>query len=66
LYPDVDDRLVWTVVNWSYSGVVASKNGQIELQDRQQGAREMKPLIACAAFFTVLFLFFFAFGAAEN
>ena len=26
---------VWIVVNWSYSGVLASKNGQIELQDRQ-------------------------------
>lgn len=26
---------VWTVVNWSYSGVISSKNGQIELQDRQ-------------------------------
>jgi hypothetical protein len=27
--------VVWVVVNWSYSGVLASKNGQIELQDRQ-------------------------------
>jgi hypothetical protein len=26
---------VWIVVNWSYSSVLASKNGQIELQDRQ-------------------------------
>src|SRR5665213_718041 len=26
---------VWVVVNWSYSGVLASKNGQLELQDRQ-------------------------------
>jgi hypothetical protein len=26
---------VWIVVNWSYSGVLASKSGQIELQDRQ-------------------------------
>jgi hypothetical protein len=26
---------VWIVVNWSYSGVLASKNSQIELQDRQ-------------------------------
>jgi hypothetical protein len=26
---------IWIVVNWSYSGVLASKNGQIELQDRQ-------------------------------
>jgi hypothetical protein len=26
---------VWIVVNWSYSGVLATKNGQIELQDRQ-------------------------------
>lgn len=26
---------VWIVVNWSYSGVLSSKNGQIELQDRQ-------------------------------
>jgi hypothetical protein len=30
---------VWIVVNWSYSGVLASKNGQIELQDRQLVAR---------------------------
>lgn len=26
---------VWVVVNFSYSGVLASKNAQIELQDRQ-------------------------------
>jgi hypothetical protein len=26
---------VWIVVSWSYSGLLASKNGQIELQDRQ-------------------------------
>jgi hypothetical protein len=26
---------VWIVVNWSYNGLLASKNGQIELQDRQ-------------------------------
>jgi len=27
--------VVWIVVNWSYSGELASKNGQIELKDRQ-------------------------------
>lgn len=27
--------IVWTIVNWSYRRVIASKNGQIELQDRQ-------------------------------
>jgi hypothetical protein len=27
--------LIWLAVGWSYSGVLASKNGQIELQDRQ-------------------------------
>ena len=27
--------VIWVVVNWSYSAVLASKNGQIELQDRQ-------------------------------
>ena len=26
---------VWAAFNWSYGGVLASKNGQIELQDRQ-------------------------------
>ena len=26
---------IWVVINWSYSGVLASKTGQIELQDRQ-------------------------------
>ena len=26
---------VWVAFNWSYGGVLASKNGQIELQDRQ-------------------------------
>jgi hypothetical protein len=26
---------VWFVVNWSYSGVLTSKTGQLELQDRQ-------------------------------
>jgi hypothetical protein len=26
---------VWWVLDWRYSGVLASKNGQIELQDRQ-------------------------------
>jgi hypothetical protein len=26
---------IWVAINWSYSGVLASKNGQIELQDRQ-------------------------------
>jgi hypothetical protein len=26
---------VWLVVNWAYRSVLASKNGQIELQDRQ-------------------------------
>jgi hypothetical protein len=26
---------VWVVIGWSYSGVLASKNGQLELQDRQ-------------------------------
>jgi hypothetical protein len=26
---------IWIVVNWSYSAVLASKNAQIELQDRQ-------------------------------
>lgn len=27
--------LIWLAVGWSYSGVLASKNAQIELQDRQ-------------------------------
>jgi hypothetical protein len=27
--------VVWIVTQWNYSGVLASKNGQIELQDRQ-------------------------------
>src|ERR1700738_4461531 len=27
--------VVWVVLNWSYTGVLASKNSQIELQDRQ-------------------------------
>ena len=27
--------VIWIVVNWSYSGVLGSKNAQIELQDRQ-------------------------------
>jgi hypothetical protein len=27
--------VVWVVVNWSYSGVLASKSAQIELQDGQ-------------------------------
>jgi hypothetical protein len=27
--------VIWGAVNWSYSGVLASKNAQIELQDRQ-------------------------------
>jgi len=26
---------VWIVLNWSYGTIIASKNGQIELQDRQ-------------------------------
>lgn len=26
---------IWVVMNWSYGAVIASKNGQIELQDRQ-------------------------------
>ena len=42
---------VWIVVNWSYSTVLASKNSEIELQDRQladyreklQGATRTKP-----------------------
>ncbi|MDB5608585.1 MAG: hypothetical protein JWP25_5485 [Bradyrhizobium sp.] len=27
--------VIWVVVNWSYTGVLANKNSQIELQDRQ-------------------------------
>jgi|SRR5450759_5266886 hypothetical protein len=27
--------IIWVALNWSYGGVLASKNGQIELQDRQ-------------------------------
>jgi hypothetical protein len=27
--------LIWLAVNWSYNSVIASKNGQIELLDRQ-------------------------------
>jgi hypothetical protein len=33
---------IWIVVNWSYSALLASKNGQIELQDRQIGDYKAK------------------------
>lgn len=29
---------IWIAIGWSYSGVLASKNAQIELQDRQLAA----------------------------
>jgi hypothetical protein len=35
--------VVWIVVNWSYSGVLASKNAQIELLDRQIANLKQNP-----------------------